>query len=127
MSSNVVKAGQIGARLVQPLSSLDKAEAQRKVRSLYKAWSRQIPYMKITYTMFQSEDELHRKMKQQFLKHKGVEDIRVVDYLIFRGQLELYEVVNAHKTKAHVMHYWKDETPQFQKSKDFLGKFLNGN
>jgi len=25
------------------------------------------------------------------------------------------------------MHYWKDKTPQFQKPKDFLGKFLDGN
>jgi len=128
MASNIVKTGiTTGTRLVQPLSSLDKAEAQRKVRSLYKAWCRQIPYMKIHYGLYHADTELHKKMKQQFLKHKTVEDIRVIDYLIFRGQLELYEVVNHHKTKAHVLHYWKDETPQFQKPKDFLGKFLDGN
>jgi len=127
MASNIVKSGVTTAgRLVQPLSSLDKAEAQRKVRSLFKAWSRQIPYMKIHYELFYSNKELHDKMKQQFLKNKAVEDIRVIDYLIFRGQLELYETVNAHKTKAHILHYWKDETPQFQKPKDFLGKFLDG-
>jgi len=126
MASNIVKAGQTGARLVQPLSSLDKAEAQRKVRSLYKAWCRQVPYMKIKYELFPSEEEIHKKMKEQFLKHKDVQDLRVVDYLIFRGQLELYEVVNIHKFKAHIMAYWKSDSPPYQKPKDFLGKFLDG-
>lgn len=31
------------ARQVKPLLSLDYAESQRRVRSLYKAWYRQVP------------------------------------------------------------------------------------
>jgi len=128
MSSHLIKAGQSAARAVQPFSSLDKNEAKRKVRALYKAWYRQVPYTRITYELHQSEDQMKAKIKEHFVKNKDVEDLRVVDYLIFRGQTELYEVVNVHKFKAHLCAYWNHDTKApYQKPKDFLGKFLDGN
>lgn len=68
---------------------------------------------------------LHAKLKEQFLKHKDVTDLRVIDYLIFKGQTDFFEIVNIHKTKAHINYWWRDVT-DLPKPKDFLGKFLDG-
>jgi len=123
--ASLIKAAQT-ARLVQPLSSVDRTEAKRKVRALYKAWRRQVPYTRITYQLWPSEEELQRKVKEQFVKHKDVEDLRVIDYLIFRGQTELYETVNVHKHRGHLLNYWRPEVEAPKKPQDFLGKFLDG-
>lgn len=39
-------AGKIAVRQVKPLLSVDKGEARRRVVTLYKAWYRQIPYIR---------------------------------------------------------------------------------
>lgn len=71
-----------------------------------------------------SEKQCREKLKEEFIKHKDVTDIRVIDMLVIKGQMELKESVNMWKQKGHIMKYWKETWPQ--KPTDFLSKFFSG-
>ncbi|XP_011565461.1 NADH dehydrogenase [ubiquinone] 1 alpha subcomplex subunit 6 [Plutella xylostella] len=119
------QAIQVGSRYVKPMLSLSKGEARRRVLNLYKAWYRQIPYIVKDFDMPKTEEQCRDKLKEIFLKNKDVSDIRVIDVLVIKGQMELQECVKIWKQKGHVMAYWKpSEEP---KPKDFLSKFFAGN
>ncbi|KAH1003350.1 NADH dehydrogenase [ubiquinone] 1 alpha subcomplex subunit 6 [Dendroctonus ponderosae] len=109
---------------VKPILSLDREEARRRVVSLYKAWYRQLPYIVKQFDIPKSEAQCRHKLREEFGKHKLVNDIRVVDLLVIKGQMELKETVNVWKQKGHLMAYFKDTWEP--KPQDFLSKFLAG-
>ena len=121
MASKIVTQG---ARQVKPILSLDLAEAQRRVRNLYKAWYRQIPFIVLHYDIPVSEDQGKQKLREMFEKHKHMKDIRAIDMLVVKGQMELVETVNIWKQKNHVMAYFKDTVNP--RPEDFMSKFLEG-
>lgn len=111
-------------RQVKPLLSLDREEARKRVKNLYKAWYRQIPYIVMDYDMPKNIQQCRAKLREEFDRHKNVTDIRVIDMLVIKGQMELQEIVNLWKQKGHVMTYWKDTHEP--KPTDFLSKFVSG-
>lgn len=114
-----------GQKVVKPVLSTNPVEAKRRVLSLYKAWYRQVPYIVKEFDIPKSEEQCRAKLKENFVKNKDVTDIRVIDMLVIKGQMELKECVNMWKQKGHVMTYFKPtEEP---KPKGFLSKFFNSN
>jgi len=109
---------------VRPLLSIDRDEARRRVFDLYKAWYRSAPFIVHKYDIPKSVEQCREKMKQEFLKHKDVTDVRVIDMLVIKGQMELKETVKIWKQKGHVMRYWQES--QDPKPVDFLSKFMAG-
>ncbi|KAG7197429.1 hypothetical protein KM043_013287 [Ampulex compressa] len=109
---------------VKPLLSLSKDEAHRRVLSLYKAWYRQIPTIVLEYDIPKSEAQCRQKLREEFMRHLNVTDIRVIDLLVIKGQMELKETVKNWKTKGGLMNYWKETWEP--KPTDFMSKFLRG-
>lgn len=50
-----------------------------------------------------SEENCREKLREMFLKQKDVTDVRVIDMLVIKGQMELKEVTKQWKQKGHVM------------------------
>ncbi|XP_050351283.1 NADH dehydrogenase [ubiquinone] 1 alpha subcomplex subunit 6 [Nymphalis io] len=118
------QAIRVGTKNVRPVLSLNQAEARSRVLSLYKAWYRQIPYIVKDFDIPKSEEQCRAKLKELFVKNKDITDVRVIDLLVIKGQMELKETVNIWKQKGHVMTFFKPtEEP---KPKDFLSKFFSG-
>ncbi|XP_058837193.1 NADH dehydrogenase [ubiquinone] 1 alpha subcomplex subunit 6-like [Topomyia yanbarensis] len=109
---------------VRPMLSADHQEARRKVISLYKSWYRQIPLVMHEYDIPKSFEQCRSKLREKFLKHQAVSDVRVIDMLVVKGQMELKEVTARWKLKGHVMRYWNES--QEPKPTDFLSKFYQG-
>lgn len=75
------------------------------------------------YDIPKSVEQCRAKLKEEFLKNRDVTDIRVVDMLVIKGQMELKETVEIWKQKGHIMRWWKES--QDPKPTDFLSKFLS--
>lgn len=71
-----------------------------------------------------NEKQCQEKLREEFMKNKDVTDIRVIDMLVIKGQMELKEAVNSWKQKHHIMKYWKETWEP--KPTDFLSKFFSG-
>ncbi|CAO1413268.1 unnamed protein product [Diamesa tonsa] len=108
---------------VRPILSVDKEEARRRVFNLYKAWYRHLPYVVDEYDIPKSVEQCRDKLKEEFVKNKDITDMRVVDMLVIKGQMELKETAEIWKQKGHIMRYWKETVEP--KPVDFLSKFLS--
>ncbi|KAL0119209.1 hypothetical protein PUN28_009652 [Cardiocondyla obscurior] len=111
-------------RQVKPILSVNQEDARRKVLTLYKTWIRQIPLLLQTYDIPKNKVDCKQKIREEFKRHAHVSDLRIIDKLIIRGQMELQEVANSWKTKGAVMYYWKETWEK--KPTDFMSKFLKG-
>lgn len=117
-------AAESALQQVRPLLSMDHHEARRKVLSLYKTWYREVPAIIHGYDIPKSSEQCRAKIREEFLRHRKVTDLRVIDMLLIKGQMELRETVNRWKDKSHLMRYWKDGVEA--KPKDFLSRFYEG-
>ena len=109
---------------VKPILSLNPADARRRVITLYKAWYRQIPFLRQGYDINKTELQCRKKLREEFMRHANVTDIRVIDLLTVKGQMELQETAMLWKTTGGLMNYWKETCEP--KPKDFMSKFLAG-
>uniref|UniRef100_A0A194AJ97 N-terminal Ras-GEF domain-containing protein n=1 Tax=Pinctada fucata TaxID=50426 RepID=A0A194AJ97_PINFU len=71
-----------------------------------------------------TKKEAEEKLKERFRENAHVTDVRVVDILIMKGQMELDEVMEHWMGNMHVMKFFKDTQPE--KPSDFLSKFYQG-
>ena len=102
------KAARKALQQIRPILSVDQSEAKRRVFDLYKAWYRQIPYIVMDYDITKSVEQCRVKLREESEKNRHVTDIRVIDMLVIKGQMERKETVEILKQKCHVMTYFKE-------------------
>ncbi|GAB6025978.1 hypothetical protein CHUAL_011947 [Chamberlinius hualienensis] len=111
-------------RQVKPLLSVDRAEAKRRVINLYKAWYRQIPLTVFRMDANVTVPNARQKLREIFEKNRNVTDIRTIDMLVIKGQMELMETAKVWKQPCHFLTYMKETVEP--KPADFLSKFFAG-
>ena len=75
------------------------------------------------YDIPKSVEQCRDKLKEEFVKNKDITDMRIIDMLVIKGQMELKETAEIWKQKGHIMRYWKETVEP--KPVDFLSKFLS--
>ena len=78
----------------------------------------------LEYDIPKNEAQCRAKLREEFEKNRHAKDVRVIDMLVVKGQMELVETVKRWKQKGHVMNYFR--TPINPKPNDFLSKFFAG-
>lgn len=103
---------------------LDQQSVRRRVLNLYKAWYRQLPVILYDYNLQITAQETRSVLRETFVENSRLTDLRVIDQLIIKGQIELNECVNHQKEPCHVMKIFDKRNRTDSKPKDFLGNFL---
>lgn len=68
---------------------------------------------------------IRAKIREEFERHRHVENLEVRDILYAKGNMEYQEVMNVWKQNNHIMNYFaKEEAPP--KPTTFLEKFYDG-
>lgn len=137
---------------VQPVWSTSRAEARSRAIMLYKTWFREIPHIGklnsyIWYILFCLENNSKRyifsslvddynlpptihqcraKLRAEFSKHKHLTDIRQIDTLVMKHQLELKDICCMEKDRSHILCYWAKDNGDTSHRTQFLDKFLVG-
>ncbi|KAJ0176622.1 hypothetical protein K1T71_007801 [Dendrolimus kikuchii] len=111
-------------KTVRPLMSSDFCEARRRVLSLYRAFYRYIPYIIKYFDIPKTEEDVRWKIREHFYKNACVTDVRVIDLLVIKGNMELKEITRQWQQKGHIMAHWNPSAEP--KPCDFLGKFFAG-
>jgi len=70
---------------------------------------------------------IRTKIRQNFERHRYVNQLSVVDVLLFQSHSEYQEMMNFWKQLSHVMKYFRTENdPSARLPKNFLSGFLEG-
>ena len=110
---------------VKPLFSLTSAEARLRALRLYKLWYRECYDALHRFELPFTAKELRKVLRQKFEENKNVKDLRQIDAIIFKGELELEESRNVWKQGTHFCRYLEMTKQQQPKSKNFLDNFYS--
>ncbi|KAF2715371.1 NADH dehydrogenase, alpha subcomplex, subunit 6 [Pleomassaria siparia CBS 279.74] len=108
-------------------SSLNWSDAKRRVIHSYRDWLRAAPEVQTMYTLNLPVSTLRTKVRQEFERHRYVNQLRTVDVLLFNSHQEFQETMNFWKQVSQVMKYFHtedDPTPKLPKN--FINGFLEG-
>ncbi|ETN40814.1 uncharacterized protein HMPREF1541_05094 [Cyphellophora europaea CBS 101466] len=108
-------------------SSINWADAQRRVLKSYREWLRAGPEIQQMYSLNMPVATVRAKVREEFEKHRYVNNIQAVDVLISQSHMEFQETLNFWKQLSQVMKYFrKEEDPTARLPKNFMQGFLEG-
>ncbi|KAL1953106.1 hypothetical protein VTO42DRAFT_3586 [Malbranchea cinnamomea] len=108
-------------------SSANWADAKQRVLHSYRAWLRASPEIQTMYSLSIPVSAIRTKIRQEFERHRYVNQLPVVDVLISQSHVELQETLNFWKQLSHVMKYFRvEEDPSAKLPKNFISGFLEG-
>ena len=83
--------------------------ASYKAVMLYKAICKQLPKILSVFQFNMSVEEARKIIKQQFYNNADVKDPRVAEILVYRGAMELDELINQFPSEDHARYYFERE------------------
>ena len=122
--TSLVKSTRPVLKTLTNVLSNNRDEARKRVLNLYKMWYRQIPYVVLDYDVPLTVERGRVRLRQEFDKNKNLTDIRAIDLLVIKGQMELVETAEIWKQRSHIMDYFRETVNK--KPQDFLNKFFDG-
>ena len=106
------------------IASRNAAEATLQAVRLYRRCLQEIPNVIATFELTFHPDTMRKRIRRDFYKHKDIKDTQTIDLLVFRGQIELDEVLRMWKQRPHLVSYFGEEAET--EEKDFMENFFNG-
>ncbi|KAG9235523.1 NADH-ubiquinone oxidoreductase 14.8 kDa subunit [Amylocarpus encephaloides] len=107
--------------------SVNWNDAKRRVLRSYREWIRSAPEIQTMYSLSIPVAQLRTKMRSEFERHRFVNQIGVVDVLLFQSHSEYQETLNYWKQLPHILKYFRtDEDPSARLPQNFMHGFLEG-
>ncbi|KAF2624036.1 NADH dehydrogenase, alpha subcomplex, subunit 6 [Macroventuria anomochaeta] len=108
-------------------SSVNWSDAKKRVIHSYRDWLRSAPEIQTMYSLNLPVSTLRTKMRQEFERHRYVNQIKTVDVLLFNSHQEFQETLNFWKQLSHVLKYFRaEEDPKARLPANFINGFLEG-
>ncbi|EEH03056.1 NADH-ubiquinone oxidoreductase [Histoplasma capsulatum G186AR] len=109
-------------------SSINWQDARRRVLKSYREWLRASPEIQNMYSLNLPVSAIRTKIRQEFERHRYVNQLPVVDVLVAKSNSEYQETLNYWKQLSHVMKYFRvEEDPTAKLPKNFMSGFLEEN
>ncbi|KAJ9612520.1 ndufa6 NADH-ubiquinone oxidoreductase subunit [Cladophialophora chaetospira] len=106
-------------------TSLNWGDARRRVLKSYREWLRAGPEIQQMYSLNMPISRIRTKVREEFEKHRYVNNIQAVDVLLQQNQAEFQETLNYWKQSTHVMKYFRADEDELAKlPKNFISGFL---
>lgn len=81
----------------------------------------QAPEIVAMYGLVVTPALIRRRIREQFERNRYIDDIRIIDRLLFKGQQQYQETMNVWMQEPHIMGILLQ--PQERRQKSFLEKF----
>ncbi|KAH8149923.1 uncharacterized protein LAJ45_06075 [Morchella importuna] len=108
-------------------ASVNWQDASRRAILSYRAWQRSAPEIVKTYALNVPLSAVRAKIRQEFERHRYVQQLPVADMLITKSNMEYQETLNYWKQIPHIMKYFRvEEDPKARVSSNFMNNFLEG-
>ncbi|CAG5175570.1 uncharacterized protein ALTATR162_LOCUS10604 [Alternaria atra] len=108
-------------------SSVNWTDAKKRVIHSYRDWLRSAPEIQTMYSLNLPVSTLRTKMRQEFERHRYVNQLKTVDVLLFNSHQEFQETLNFWKQLSHVLKYFRaEEEPKARLQSNFINGFLEG-
>merc|ERR1711862_685266 len=102
-------------------------DAQKRVIHSYRDWIRSAPQIQSMYSLNLPVSTIRTKIRQEFERHRYVQQLQTVDVLITKSHMEFQETLNYWKQLTHVLKYFRqEEDPKAKLPSNFIGGFLAG-
>ncbi|GAV27863.1 hypothetical protein PMKS-001331 [Pichia membranifaciens] len=107
--------------------STTSADLRYRVLNLYRRYLRHSREFVNSYDLDIPAYQVKTKIRQEFERHRFVQDLATKNVLYMKGQMEFQELVNFWKQQCHVMQYFEDfEHYSTTSGNSFVQKFLKG-
>ncbi|OBA18469.1 uncharacterized protein OGAPODRAFT_15223 [Ogataea polymorpha] len=107
--------------------STSSAEMRTRVLNLYRRYLRHSRNFVNNYDLDLPASQVKTKIRQEFERHRFVNDLAVQNVLYMKAQMEFQELVNFWKQRCHVMMYFEPFSSYDTTANDsFIDKFLKG-
>ncbi|CEJ89267.1 Putative NADH-ubiquinone oxidoreductase B14 subunit [[Torrubiella] hemipterigena] len=104
--------------------SANWTDAKRRVLSSYREWIRGAPEIQTMYNVPLPAAAIRTRIRQEFERNRQVNQLSVVDVLLFKSHAEYQETMNFWKQTTHIMSYFKGEN--FRGDKRLPSSFMEG-
>jgi NADH dehydrogenase (ubiquinone) 1 alpha subcomplex subunit 6 len=102
--------------------SKNLTEAYARSRALYRDYYRSAPEICALYALDVPPSTLRAKFRTKFEANSKINDLAVLDLLLFKGRIEYQETMNAWKQVPHIMKWFTEEEVSFLRWSGSVGR-----